>query len=153
MKTPQDTRRNFLFQTASGFGSAWIALPRPAVLRAHEHRCKAVADPNARFEFFSPTEAAEIDALSAQIIPSDDGSAGARQAGVIFFIDNALVTFDRERQALYKDGLATLQSRTQEMFPDVTAFSKLESEQQIQLLIAIEKTDFFETVRVHTIMG
>ena len=146
------SRRLFLKGTASGLTAAWFALNWPAMLEAHEHAKRAVANTAASFEFFSPGQAAEIEAIAAQIIPSSN-SPGAREAGVIYFIDRALTTFDRERQPVYKDGLALLQSRTKEMFPDAVAFSKLNSDQQIQLLTAIEKTEFFETVRVHTIMG
>jgi gluconate 2-dehydrogenase gamma chain len=152
MENGNASRRQFLKGTASGLSSAWVALHWPAVLQAHDHARVAKADPNARFEFFSPGQAAEVEAMAAQIIPSGD-SPGAGEAGVIHFIDRALVTFDRERQPLYKEGLALLQPRTKEIFPDAVAFSKLNSDQQIQLLTAIEKTEFFETVRVHTIMG
>lgn len=147
------SRRQFLLGTASGLGSAWFALHWPAVLQAHEHARQAAASPNDKFEFFAPGEAAELDAVTAQIIPSGEGSPGAREAGVIYFIDRALMTFDRERQPVYKNGLSMLESRAREVFPGSEAFSKLATEQQVQLLTAIEKTDFFETVRVHTIMG
>ena len=90
--------------------------------------------------------------MCAQIIPTDD-TPGAREAGVIYFIDRALTTFDRDRQPSYTQGLIALQSKTREMFPGTASFSSLTSAQQIQLLTAIEKTDFFELVRVHTILG
>lgn len=90
--------------------------------------------------------------MAAQIIPSDD-APGAREAHVIYFIDRALTTFDREKQPAYTQGLKALHHKTLELFPGATRFSSLTSAQQIQLLTAIEKTDFFELVRVHTIMG
>jgi len=152
MPTRDGSRRQFLKETASGLSSAWIALHWPAVLEAHEHARRAAADPHAKLAFFSPGEAAEIEAMAAQIVPTDD-SPGAREAGVIYFIDRALTTFERQQRSVYKEGLSFLQSRTQEIFPGSTQFSKLNSDQQIQLLTAIERTDFFETVRVHTIMG
>jgi gluconate 2-dehydrogenase gamma chain len=147
------SRRLFLKETASGLTAAWLALHWTAVLEAHEHAKRSVANTSdAKLEFFSPPEAIEVEAMAAQIIPTTD-SPGAREAGVIYFIDRALTTFDRERQSVYHDGFVLLQSRTKEIFPDAIAFSKLNSDQQIQLLTAIEKTEFFETVRVHTIMG
>jgi gluconate 2-dehydrogenase gamma chain len=152
MENRNSSRRQFLKGTASGLSSAWFALHWPAVLQAHEHARRAAANPQTKFEFFSPAEATEIEAVAAQIIPTTD-SPGSKEAGVIYFIDRALMTFDQERQALYKKGIAFLQSRTTEMFPDGASFSKLKSQQQIQVLTAIEKTDFFESVRVHTIIG
>ena len=152
MENGNASRRQFLKGTASGLSSAWLALHWPAVLQAHEHARQAAATPNTKLDFFSAAEAVEIEAMAAQIIPADK-SPGASEAGVVYFIDRALVTFDRERQPVYHDGLALLQSRTKEIFPDAIAFSKLNSDQQLQLLTAIEKTEFFETVRVHTIIG
>ena len=106
----------------------------------------------AAFQFFSPEEAVEIEAVAAQIIPSDD-APGAREARVVYFIDHVLTTFDRDKQPAYKQGLKDLQHKTLEMFPGANRFSSLTPAQQIQLLTAIEKTEFFELVRVHTIMG
>lgn len=152
MGNQADSRRQFLITSASGLSSAWIALHWPAVLSAHEHVRQTAASPNAKLEFFSPDDAIEVEAMAAQIIPTDD-SPGGREAGVIYFIDRALVTFDRERQPAYKEGLEMLGAHTREMFPESIAFSKLSSGQQIQLLTAIEETEFFEAVRLHTIMG
>lgn len=148
----QGSRRQFLIRSATGMSSAWLALHWPAVLEAHEHARKAAASSGSKFQFFSKEEATEIEAMAAQIIPTDT-SPGAREAGVIYFIDRALTTFDRERQPVYRDGLPTLQARTAEKFPGAVRFSSLNDAQQIQLLTAIEEADFFETVRVHTIMG
>lgn len=78
---------------------------------------------------------------------------GQREAQVIYFIDKVLMTFDRDKQRTYHQGLQDLQHRVQELFPGTDKFSSLNSAQQIQLLTAIEKTDFFELVRLHTIMG
>jgi gluconate 2-dehydrogenase gamma chain len=122
------------------------------VLEAHAHARRSAARAPGQFEFFSPDQAAEIEAMAAQIIPTDD-TAGASEAGVIYFIDRALTTFDRERQSVYRQGLPLLQSRTGEMFPGSATFSSLHSDQQIQLLTTIEGMDFFEVVHTHTIMG
>ncbi len=90
--------------------------------------------------------------MAAQIIPSDD-APGARETQVIYFIDRVLTTFDRDKQPAYTRGFKDLQRKTQELFPSADRFSSLTSAQQIQLLTDIEKTEFFELVRVHTIMG
>lgn len=90
--------------------------------------------------------------MATQIIPSDD-APGAREARVIYFIDRVLTTFDNDKQPVYKQGLNDLQYKTLQLFPEAPRFSSLTSAQQIQLLTAIEKTEFFEMVRVHTIMG
>jgi gluconate 2-dehydrogenase gamma chain len=147
------SRRQFLFGTASGLSSAWLALRWPGILvaQAHAQHVAESGEP-AAFQFFSPEEAVEVEAVAAQIIPSDD-APGAQEARVIYFIDHVLTTFDRDKQPAYKQGLKDLQHKTLEMFPGANRFSSLTPAQQIQLLTAIEKTEFFELVRVHTIMG
>jgi len=77
----------------------------------------------------------------------------AREAGVIYFIDRALATFDRAKQGLYKKGLVDLQKRTAGLQSSTGTFSVLDAPRQIELLKNIEKTEFFEQVRLHTIMG
>jgi len=104
------------------------------------------------FEFFTLEQAREIEAMTAQIIPSDD-APGAREAHAVYFIDRALVTFERDKQRSYTRGLEDLHRKTLELFPRVQRFSELGSEDQVRLLRAIENSDFFEIVRVHTIMG
>ena len=47
-------------------------------------------------------------ALAAQILPSDDGP-GADEAGVIYFIDGALTTFDADQRGVYRSGMTEIQ--------------------------------------------
>ena len=49
----------------------------------------------------------------------------AREAGVIYFIDRALATFDRAKQGLYKKGLVDLQKRTAGLQSSTGTFSVL----------------------------
>jgi gluconate 2-dehydrogenase gamma chain len=153
MNVDEASRRQFLLGSISRLSSAWLALRWPAILAAQEHaeRAKASSRP-AQFQYFSLEEAVEVEAMAAQIIPSDD-APGAREARVIDFIDRALVTFDRDKQPAYTQGLKDLRQRTQVLFLSVNRFSSLAPSQQIQVLTAIESSDFFELVRQHTIIG
>ncbi len=153
------SRRGFLSQGLTGISAAWISAHWPAVLSAATHaRQTAKADSPAKFEYFSPQQAAEIDAISACIIPTTD-TPGAHEAGVVFFIDRALVTFAKDDQRIYAAGLPELQVTTHEMFPSTRKFSAATAEQQDQILQSLDvhspaaAQSFFETVRVHTIMG
>jgi gluconate 2-dehydrogenase gamma chain len=147
------SRRSFLAGSAAGLGSAWIASHWSGILAAQEHaqRVAASGQPG-KLDFFSPEQGAEVESIAAQIIPSDE-TPGAREAGAVYFIDRALTTFDKERQAVYTQGLESLQSKTRELFPSASKFSGLSPAQQIQVLKAIETTPFFNQVRVHTITG
>jgi len=147
------SRRLFLIKSLTGVSAAWLALRMPEIVAAQEHAHQAVqSSAPVKFEFLSPEQAVEIEAVAAQIIPADD-TPGAREARVIYFIDRALSTFDKERQPLYVKGLKDLQAKQKKMFKNAAKFSELNSEQQIRVLKAFEKNQFFEIVRTHTIMG
>jgi gluconate 2-dehydrogenase gamma chain len=148
-----NTRRRFLLSSALGLSSAWLALRWPAIVAAQQHAQRSgKSGQSASFEFFAPQDALEIEAVAAQIIPSDD-APGAREARVIYFIDRALMTFDVDKQLAYTQGLEDLEQKTLELFPVADGFSSLSSARQIQLLTGIEHSRFFELVRLHTIMG
>ena len=145
------SRRLFLIQSGAGLSAAWLAARWPDIAAAaqHAHTMAQSAAP-AKLEFFTPEQAAEIEAAAAQIIPSDD-SPGAREARVIYFIDRALTTFDREQQPLYKKGLLALQARARRA--GVAKFSEMSAARQIAALKQIEKSPFFQQLRGHTVLG
>jgi len=148
--TPVDaSRRQFVLTSLSGLGSVWFATRWPAILAAQQ---QAQAAEPGKFQFFSPEQAANVEAIAAQIIPTTD-TPGAREARVVYFIDRVLVTLDKPSQPKYVEGLKDLHSKVQGLFPGAGEFSSLTSDQQIRVLTAIEKTEFFEYVRYHTIVG
>lgn len=143
MNTRGKSRRSFLIASATGLPAAWIAANYTGILAAAQAT---------QLGFFSDAQAAEIVAVTAQIIPTDD-TPGAREAHCVNFIDKALTTFSQKDQPVYIQGLQDLQAKTKELYPDVSKFSALTSEQQIKVLTAMEKTPFFRTVRTHTVLG
>lgn len=134
------SRRNWLL------GS--IALPPWSEIAAAQQQARQATT----FEVLDRATAAELDAITAQILPSTDGP-GAREAGVVFFIDRALATFDAAKKDEYRQGLEAIQHTRKKMFPDSYSIAALSSDQQIQLLRAVETLPFFETLRVHTLCG
>ena len=60
-----------------------------------------------KFEFFTPDQARDAEAIAEQIIPRDE-SPGAKEAGVMYFIDRALSRYFQDQQAVYRKGLAEL---------------------------------------------
>jgi gluconate 2-dehydrogenase gamma chain len=147
------SRRLFLIRSLTGVSSVWLMLRLPEIVAAQEHAHHAAQSADStKLEFFSPEQAVEVESIAAQIIPTDD-TPGAREARVIYFIDRALTTFDKDKQDQYVKGLKELQARQKKMFKNSAKFSALNSEQQIKVLKAFEKNEFFDTVRAHTIMG
>lgn len=104
------------------------------------------------FAVLSPAEGLEVVALSSTVLPETE-TPGAEQAGAVRFIDAALAGFDHDQLAVYRQGLADVASRSRQMFPPATRFSDLSESQRTALLKSIEKTEFFEKLRTHTILA
>ena len=166
-------RRNFLFGGVAALGATWTAAHWPSIVAAAEHAHHVALFPeDQKWEFFTREEAKEVEALASCILPSD-GTPGAREAGVVYFIDRALVTFSVDDQKTYRQGLPELQKRVAELFPGVAIFSAATPEQQIAVLESLDELGdktaaqrpqrlryrtsaaqpLFETLRVHTIAG
>src|SRR3984957_1823492 len=142
----QSTRRLWLSHCV---GIAALADIAAAQQHAHEAAQSSAPPP---FQTLDAAQGAEIDAITSQIIPSTNGP-GAHEAGVVYFIDRALSTFDAHLRGSYRTGMAAVQQKRKAMFPDSASIAALASEQQIQLMKAIETTDFFELLRTHALYG
>lgn len=140
------TRRDWILGSLGVAGWAVIASAQQ-----HAHNAVAQSTP-AGFEYLDARTAQDVSAVAAQIVPSDDGP-GATEAGAVYFIDRALKTFAADKQQAYRDGLADLDRRRQQTFPGSASFAALPPAQQMQLLHAIEATDFFALVRAHTVLA
>jgi len=166
-------RRQFLSRGIAALGATWTSAHWPAVVAAAEHARHAALFPeNQKWEFFTPAEAREVEAIAACIIPSD-GTPGAKEAGVVYFIDRALVTFAAEDQKTYRQGLPEVHKRLHELFPEASLFSAATAEQQETVLESLDEAGshdaprrprggfrpgspaqpLFETLRMHTIAG
>ena len=142
------TRRQYFAWLTGGIA----LLSQAEIAAALQHSQHSAREGSTKFAFFDKATAADVEALTAQIIPSDE-SPGAREAGAVYFIDHALATFDQDKQSVYKAGLADLQARRLKLFPNSKNIATLTSNQQIELLKVIEKSDFFELLRFHTAVG
>jgi gluconate 2-dehydrogenase gamma chain len=162
-------RRNFLQLLGSTASAAWLSANWPALVSAAEHAHQAAKSDHPALEVFTTDQAREVEALATCIIPSD-ATAGAREAGVVYFIDRALKTFFSEALPVYQKGLEAAQKTTADLFPGVSRFSAAteEQKQKIFAYLADESEgpqsgarrlapgaspDFFQTLRVHTIFG
>jgi gluconate 2-dehydrogenase gamma chain len=142
------SRREWILAWSLGLGAAWHEV---VAARAHAHQA-AQTGGAASLGYFSREAAADVEAIAAQIIPTTD-TPGAREAGVIYFIDRALTTFDKDKQQIYRRGLAQVQAKRAEMFPRSKSIAALEPGQQLALVKAVDGTEFFELVRWHAVLG
>jgi gluconate 2-dehydrogenase gamma chain len=146
-------RRAFL-RAAAAAGAAWAIADLTHVEDALSWTAQQAAEPNApKLSALTPALAEVIEAVAARILPSVDGRPGAREAGVVYFIDRSLSTFNAAQKSLYADGVKDLNSRAAAEWKGTRNFAALAAAQQDELLRAIEKTPFFQAVRLDTIAG
>jgi gluconate 2-dehydrogenase gamma chain len=150
------SRREFL-AGLSGLGALWVtgamacrdqAEPEMA---AHGPPLESPAPPR-ELRVFTPAQAKEVEAVAARIIPTDD-TPGAREAGVIWFIDGALDSFASDQRDPIVNGLPDLEAAVAKAHPGQTLFSALSDEQQDALLKGMEEGPFFQAMWFATISG
>ena len=148
-----NSRRSFLRATGGTLGTVWLALDwsevAAAVSGARKAAQSSVAAPTT---FLTPPEAAIVAAVAAQIIPSDT-SPGAREAGVVFFIDRALATFFAHMAQRFRSQLSEFHRGCRARYPESDSFARLPNDQQLAWLGSIERSPFFERMRQLTVLG
>jgi Gluconate 2-dehydrogenase subunit 3 len=170
MNSLKTARREFLLRTAGTAAAAWLNAQWPSMLAAAQHAHDAVKSRGtAHFEVLTPEQARNVEAIASQIIPSDE-LPGAREAGVVFFIDRALETFASQDVLLYQQGLAEVDQLTNEKFPGVRTFADATPDQQEAVMAELEERvgpspkqprarrqfgspDFVDTIWQHTVLG
>lgn len=100
----------------------------------------------------SARQGATLEAAVARILPSDDGTPGAREAGVIHFIDRSIGGFGAGAKPAFEQCAAELDRRAAEVDATQT-FDALSPERQDGLLRAIEQEPYFGTLRTFTVFG
>ncbi len=112
--------------------------------------------PAAPLKTFSAEQAKVVEALCDQIIPADD-APGARQAGVLFYIDQQLAGPLKRFQSDYQRGIPLLQSvcrtRTKQEFLALPFAEQTAFLQQIDRGAMPELTSFFQLVIDQTMQG
>jgi gluconate 2-dehydrogenase gamma chain len=147
------SRRMFL-RAAAAASVAWAAADlgqvEEALAWATQH---AETGSETGLRILTKSQADVMDALTSRILPSVDGNPGAHEAGVVYFIDRALSTFNAGQKKLYVEGIADLNRRTARKWKGTASFAALTPVQQDELLRDIEKTPFFQAARFDTIVG
>jgi gluconate 2-dehydrogenase gamma chain len=145
------TRRDFVAALGS-LGALWLAAHPAERLDAIHHARSQGSGRRRTLLFFTPRQAAEIDAFAARIIPTDE-TPGAREAGVMHFIDRSLTTWAKAQQPVFTDGLRQLPEQVGAKFPGQTRLAALSAGDQDEVLKSIEQTPFFQAMRFATICG
>ncbi len=112
--------------------------------------------------FLFRDELSALDALVARIVPGDAGDPGAREAGVVVYIDRALAGPYAEWQLAYREGLRLLNGYALEQHG--ARFHELAETDQDAIVAALEANtvpgfggngaaEFFAMVWAHTVEG
>jgi gluconate 2-dehydrogenase gamma chain len=147
-----NSRRSFLLSGGGLLTSVWIAAHWPAIAAAHHAADTTAVPAPAGFEFLDTADAADVEAISAQIVPSG-ATPGAREAHAVYFIDRALATFFAAWSRDFRAGLAEFQSAYRAANPGSASFAKAAPDAQIAYLRTVDRTPLFETVRTLTLLG
>ncbi len=150
------SRRRFLRLLAT-FGLVSAAEP---LAQAESH---APPSPAPGYRALDARQVATLEAVAEQIVPADQ-DPGAREAGVVHYLDRVLAGEQRSKKPLYVAGLAGTDEASRAMFG--RDFAKLSFDQQTAVLKAIERgeapgetwkkvssTEFFATVWNHVLEG
>jgi gluconate 2-dehydrogenase gamma chain len=152
MNCNNHSRRAFL-RVMGALSGAWLTLDLAKVAdAAHDAHRAQESSATPPTSFLSRAELADVDAITAQMIPTDE-TPGARAAGVALFIDRALATFFARMAPDFRSQLAAFRLRCQAQHPDAGSFAALTNQQQIDFLKQVERTPFFERVRLLTLVG
>jgi gluconate 2-dehydrogenase gamma chain len=153
MNTDDFSRRSFLRAAGQSLGIAWVGLNWSEVAQAVDAaHMAAQARASFKFRFLTRAEAADVGAIAAQIIPTDD-APGAREAGVVYFVDGAFASFFARLAGPFRAQLHDFQNSYRAAHPDATSFAALVSDQQIEFLKSVEHTPFFDTMHMLTLFG
>jgi len=146
-----NARRTVLRGLATSLGVA--ALPWAEMARAAHDAHSAMQTPETlTYTLFSASDAADVEALTSQIVPSG-ATPGAREAGVTFFIDRGLGSFFSHWRAGFLDGLQKFQATCHDQCPGAERFAVLSSMRQVEFLRTVDTTPFFDQARLLTLCG
>lgn len=146
-------RRAFL-RAAAAASATWAIADLVQVEDALAWATEQAAAPGvAGLSALTKPQADVLDAMTSRILPSVDGKPGAHQAGVVYFIDRALATFNAGQKTAYANGIRGLNRRARSKASGAASFAALTPAQQDEVLHEIEKTPFFQALRFDTIVG
>ena len=165
------TRRAFLVRAAVGAGTvAGAGLVPDVDAQNREPRKEAAAPVPAQPHtsgvehgaFLNHDNAATIMAFTERLMPSAPGKPGARDAGVLNYIDLALSGAYADLQDFYRRGLAQLNAYCRKTYNE--PFLRLSAARQDEVITALDEgkatgftwptaQEFFNIIRTHTMEG
>ncbi len=171
MAKHDESRRAFLVGAAVGAGAVAGTSMVSDALAQHRRQPKPAEASEAPHThdggeghgaFFKDDNAATVAAFAERLMPGAPGKPGARDAGVLNYIDLALAGAYADQQDFYRRGLAALDAYCRKTFNK--PFVQLNAAQQDETITVIEQGKaseftypsaeaFFNAIRTHTMEG
>lgn len=145
------TRRSFVAGSGAAAGAALSRLGIAGLIALGQAACHA-RDEGAAFRALTHAEARELEAIAERILPATD-TPGAREAGVVYFMDQAFASFMQSSLPMLRAELAGFEETIPARFPGARAFSDLDPAEQDEYLETREAGAFFGLVRFLTLAG
>lgn len=144
------SRRQFFRITSAAAGKSCLVLSLPAILAACDRAAQSRSE-STGLQVLTDDEVVSLDAITARIIPTD-GTPGAREAGVVYFIDTVLAD-DRETELnALRTGLAGLETSVRSNY-GVDSIALLSESEQDEVLQGIQDQPLFGLLRYLTLAG
>jgi gluconate 2-dehydrogenase gamma chain len=166
MKKHNESRRAFLVGAAVGAGAVSARLVPDALAQTPPHSqanaAHAQGHSGGHGAFLNDDDAATVAAFTERLMPGAPGKPGARDAGVLNYIDLALAGAYADLQDFYRRGLTSLEAYCRNTYKE--SFVRLDPARQDEVITALEQGKatgftwptapaFFNTVRTHTMEG
>jgi gluconate 2-dehydrogenase gamma chain len=152
MSLARPDRKEFLQRSGTLLGGAWLVALAPALEATGLYARRARAE-GLPFAILTPREARDMEAVSAVMIPTDD-TPGAREAGVVHFIDRSLESFFADLLPPVRGWLADLQDHVQGQHDGMEGFADLSEATQADVLREVEaRGGAFGLVRTLVMLG
>jgi gluconate 2-dehydrogenase gamma chain len=129
-------RRDFVGMLGGAAIATWLSAGWSELHAAG--RAAATSAPQEPWLVLTAPQVAELDAITAQLIPTDD-QPGAREARVVRFIDRSLSTFAKDQRPKLEQALAKVSEFAARRRPGTTSFAALGAADQVAVLTALEK--------------
>jgi len=170
MSKHDEARRAFLKGAALGASAVAGAgfMPRALAQTPEQHSSTIASTAQTHAHgaghcaFFNDDDAVTVAALTERLMPGETDKPGARDAGVIDYIDLALAGAYSDLQDFYRRGLAALDAYCHNAYKQ--SFAQLDAARQDAVITALEQGKatgftwpssqaFFNTLRTHTMEG